>query len=445
MRTSASAVRTVSGLDVVRAPTGRTMAGAVGAYLVLAVILAALVSFSHDNFSAGEYTPDYEVTTPHVLEGWYQFDAGWYDRIATRGYDHVPDSQSPVAFFPAYPLAIRAVSPLVGGNEGAAGTLVTFLCGIVSVALFALWSRDHLEARAVPWAIAALLLFPYSWYLVGAVYADALFLAAGLAAFVLLERDRPLLAGLAGAVASGARPVGPAVVLGLVVVTLERRGALVPLAARTPALGVQRQRAAATSTKAARLERWRSRLRTWLVGLGAPRSVNWRRLRSGDGWVLLSAGGFVAYSGYLWVRFGDPLLFNSVQRYWDQPSGPATWVKAHLWGNILLNFADKPRYLLGCLFQGALTVSAILLVPRLIRRFGWGYGLLVFALMGVPLLGSKDFQGTGRYLLAAFPLFALAGEWLADRPPRVRGAVLATSAALLLLWTHLYARGFYVA
>ena len=84
-------------------------------------------------------------------------------------------------------------------------------------------------------------------------------------------------------------------------------------------------------------------------------------------------------------------------------------------------------------------------MPRLIRRFGWGYGVLVAGLMAIPALGSKDFQGTGRYLLAAFPLFALAGEWLAGRSARVRGSLLAASALLLLLWAHLFARGFYVA
>ena len=90
-------------------------------------------------------------------------------------------------------------------------------------------------------------------------------------------------------------------------------------------------------------------------------------------------------------------------------------------------------------------MGALLCVPRVARRLGWGYALVVLIGMGLPALGSKDFQGTGRYLLAAFPIFPVAGEWLSGRSRAVQAAVLGTSAGLLLLWTHLYARGFYVA
>ncbi|MPY96028.1 MAG: hypothetical protein GEV08_24105 [Acidimicrobiia bacterium] len=425
-------------------PGGR-VGWSVGAFVVVALVLAGVVAFSHGRFSSGEYVPAYEVDTPGLLEGWYQFDAGWYERVAQRGYDHVPGEQSPVAFFPAYPYAMAAVAPLVGGSEAVAGIVLTFACGMVAVALFTVWCRDRLAPDAVPWAVAALLLFPYSWYLVGAVYADALFLAATLGAFVLLERGHPMWAGVVGIVAAAGRPVAPAVVLALAVRALERRGALVRLASRARPVGAAEPGSESTSIRRRSQKAWSDRIRPWLVGLGTPVGIDWRRARPADAGVLLAAFGFLAYCGYLWARFGDPFLFNTVQRYWDQPSGPITWAKGHLVGNLIENLTDKPRYLLGCLFQGALTVGALLLVPRVIRRFGWGYGALVGVLMAMPAIGSKDFQGTGRYLLAAFPLFALAGEWLAERSASVRGSILAASAVLLLLWAHLYARGFYVA
>ena len=45
--------------------------------------------------------------------------------------------------------------------------------------------------------------------------------------------------------------------------------------------------------------------------------------------MLVSLVGVAAWSGYLWVRFGDPLAFLTVQGAlgWDQGSGPATWFK----------------------------------------------------------------------------------------------------------------------
>ena len=214
-------------------------------------------------------------------------------------------------------------------------------------------------------------------------------------------------------------------VVGLVLLAIERRGALRTLDPEPPVAAGAVRRVA---------HRWR-----------LPCGIDWRRMRPIDLTVGLSALGFGAYAGYLWVRFGDPFAFSSVQRYWDQPTGPVTWVKGHLIGNLLLNPVSKARYLAGCVFQGALTVGALVLVPRIARRFGWAYGALVLLGMGLPALGSKDFQGTGRYLLAAFPVFALAGEWLGHQTARRRAWLLGTSAALLLVLTHLYARGYYVA
>ena len=100
------------------------------------------------------------------------------------------------------------------------------------------------------------------------------------------------------------------------------------------------------------------RLRRVAHHLRLPCGIEWRRLHPADAGVLLSALGFVAYSGWLWWRFGDPFAFSTVQQYWDQPTGPVTWVKAHLWGNVVLHFPSKARYLLGCLLQGALTIGA---------------------------------------------------------------------------------------
>ena len=78
--------------------------------------------------------------------------------------------------------------------------------------------KQQLTARSAALFAAALLLFPYAWYLYGAVYADALFVLCAIGAFYLVEKDRPVLAGLVAAVATATRPVGIAMVIGLVAV-----------------------------------------------------------------------------------------------------------------------------------------------------------------------------------------------------------------------------------
>ena len=95
--------------------------------------------------------------------------------------------------------------------------------------------------------------------------------------------------------------------------------------------------------------------------------------------------------------------------------------------------------------HGLIAVGAILLIPKVVRRFGWGYGVYCVILVGIPAVSSKDFFGLGRYLLAAFPVVAVVGEWLASRPVWLRAAVWSMSAALAGHLAYSYARGLYVA
>jgi hypothetical protein len=293
--------------------------------------------------------------------------------------------------------------------------------------------------------VLVVLVYPYAWYLYGAVYADALFLLCAAGAFVLLEKDRPLLAGLLAAVATAARPVGVGLVIGLAAVLLERREVLrLAFAERVGALGWRgawREARAEDGPVVARL---------------AAVQVRPGRVRPADAGVLAALGGLVAWMWYLQVAFGDRLLFVKGQSApgWDQGQGPHTWFKVHWLGHVrrLPAYAadphlywDKLIYTLGITFQALLVVGALCLLPAVVRRVGWGYAVYVVGVVGVPLLGSKDWQGTGRYLLAAFPVLLVVGGWLSRRPTVTRRAVLAGSGVLLVFLASAFARGFYLA
>ena len=80
-------------------------------------------------------------------------------------------------------------------------------------------------------------------------------------------------------------------------------------------------------------------------------------------------------------------------------------------------------------------MPCLFFVPAVARRFGWGYAGYVLVVMGIPLLGTKDFMSCGRYLLAAFPVFAVVGLGLAepghaDPGRRVAPAALARGVGL---------------
>ncbi len=370
--------------------SGRTSPSTRPAVVLAAVVAAALVAISALAVAVLPHAdgPAPMYTGPGWLEGWAQWDSGWYQFIADHGYAYSPGRQGPVAFFPAYPLLMRGVAVVVG-NVFLAGILVTLASGIGATVLFWRWLQERLDPAAAWTALLLFVLFPYAFFLFGAVYADALFVVAVLGAFTLVERDRPWLAGLAGAVATAARPIGVVLIVALVVRVLER--------GERPG--------------------WRS------AG------------------VLVSGLGIGAFSVYLWARFGDPLAFGTIQEAWDQEAGPETWLKVQFFEDVV--DVGNPLAWLAYMAHPVLTVVGLALVPGVFRRFGKGYGVFTALLIGLSALGTKNFFGMSRYLLAAFPCFAVAGEWVAERP-RLRTLAPAVSGLGLVVLTAAYSRGYYL-
>jgi hypothetical protein len=159
--------------------------------------------------------------------------------------------------------------------------------------------------------------------------------------------------------------------------------------------------------------------------------------------VALSATGLIVWCTWLWLTFDDPFAFMTTQSApgWGQGAGPHTWLKG---GFFELLFGGHVS-VMKLVPQAIGVVGALTLVPAVARRFGWGYGVYVLVVVGIPALGSGDFMGTGRYLLAAFPVFALIGEWLAMRPQRwLVPAVLTLGACGLCLGAGLFSAGNYL-
>jgi hypothetical protein len=333
-----------------------------------------------------------------------RWDAYWYRSIVEDGYSYYPGVQSSIAFFPAYPLVLLAVGGLFP-DTFVAGSVVTLVAGVTALVLFRRWAGRFVSAPAATTGLALLALYPYAYYLYGAVYADALFLAVTIGAFLAVERDRVVLASLLGAVATVSRPAGAVVALVLVLRVLERRTA------------------GATT--------WRGRL-------------DLRRLHRRD-WLLFGAfSGLLGWMAYLWVRFGDPVAFSTVQsaRGWDQPAGPPTWLKVGFFRNVTSNLGSS--YTWSVIASAAFTALVVVLALTVVRRrMGWAYALYCLLIAAMVLEGTKDFMGAGRYAFAAFPAFAAAGGWLAERRT-ARWVALAASAFGLVLASSAFARGTYL-
>jgi hypothetical protein len=340
----------------------------------------------------------------HAFDWW---DGWWYVGIARRGYRFFhPERQSPVAFFPLYPLLIRATARLVGGAV-LAGFLLTVVSGLGAAVVFHRWCLTRFGSRTARTAVLLLLLYPFAFYLMGAVYADALFLFTAVAAFLALECDRPVVAGLCAALATATRPVGIAVVLGLWVLALQRRGVL---------------------------DRLRGPDRTPWYGL-------LHLLRRADLGLLLAPGGLVAFCVFLWIRFSSPFAFleTAGAAGWDQPAGFHTWFKIH-WIKAMWHGPWTNGHFGHLLINALATFVVVAFIPAVVRRLGWGYGIFAIVAVVLTAVSTKDFVGMGRYTLAAFPCFAVAADILSRRPWLARVALTACAAGLLML-AQLHARG----
>ena len=395
---------------------GRAALLAAGVAAVLFVVSAVAVALLPWSGQPHVFPP---FTGHRWVEGWAQWDSGWYFRIAEDGYSYVEGQQSTIVFFPAYPLLMRVAGGAVGSTY-LAGILVTVTAGVASAALFFTWVRDRLEPAPARAALLLFVLYPYAFFLFGAVYADALFILAVIGAFVLLERGHPWLAGLAGAVATASRPLGALLVVGLAVRAWEIRRADRPAVVTVGGGDVPDEVFTDGS-----------------IGMVAEETRPWSR----NGGVLVAAGGLVAFSIYLWARFGDPLAFLTGQEAWDQEAGLRTWLKVQFFEDV--TNVSSPFSWLTYVAHPVLTFTGLALVPRVFRRFGRGYGVYVLLLIGLSALSTKNFFGMSRYLLAAFPCFAVAGELLEGRP-RLRWATIAGSGLALVVLTAAYSRGYYL-
>lgn len=383
------------------------------AFVALALVLGVTVWQSSAHLGPAEAAFEGRVHLRHgddVLGPWLFWDASYYAQIADHGYTAADvevfesGGGASVAFFPGYPLAVRAVSTLVG-DTALALILVTFLSGLALSVVLHGWFAGRLAPDSARLATAATFLFPWAFFLVAAGYSEALFVLSAVGAFALLDDDRPLAAGAVGAIASGTRFVGVALIVGLAVRAAERRGAL-------------------------SFEGWRPRLEL-------------SRLQRADAGVLLSASGLGAFMVLSWVRYGQPLAFSTAQTGWNQGAEPRTWFKLRLVDQILHN--PDHFFVIRLVVQGAVALIFAAAIPAVWRRFGAGYGTYTALALGLPMIGSAAFASHGRFVLVLFPVFGVLGEWLAGQPRARAWTYLTVSGGLLVAVTSFWARGYWMA
>ena len=159
--------------------------------------------------------------------------------------------------------------------------------------------------------------------------------------------------------------------------------------------------------------------------------------------MLIAVGGLLAWCGYVWMEFGDPRVWMQAQAGWNQTGGPSTWFKLAYFDTLV--HGTRP-FAFVLTVQAVMCLTALALLPRVRRAFGWGYLSYSLVALVIPLIGTKDFMGTGRYVLAAFPVVAVAGMILAGYPRRAATAAVLTVLTIGLVGaSSLFAVGRFIA
>jgi len=325
------------------------------------------------------------------VDVWARWDGGWFTDIAREGYS---DPKTTTAFFPAYPLLVRALGWLLGGHDVLAGVIVSLVAAGAAVVLLHELARGLVGEEAAGRTILYLAVFPAALFL-GAVYSESLYLLLTVAAFLAAVRGRFALAGVAAGLAILTRPTG--------VVLL-------------PALA---------------LLAWRAQPR-----IGAC-------LRLAIAFPIAAA-----WPLWLWGTFGHPLEFLGAERNtWHRhlsAAGPlgGAWKGLVAGWNGVVQFAaggnrfpgaDDALQAAGINLE-ALAAGVFVVVLGIVawRRVGAAYGVFVLGSVALPLSSpASNFPllSMPRFVLGVFPVFiALA---VVARGVRAQAAVVTVFAMLL--------------
>ena len=426
----------VVGVDPTPEPTDGTPAdhaearviparAAVGAGLALSRIVVGLVVahlalalFPRDLL----HTPLGTLDSGRWLGAFDRWDAGHYLAVAAHGYP--AGDPSVRAYFPVYPLVVRAARALtldVLSLEQAA-CLVSMAAFTASAALLVRLVGTHLGRRTALASTTLFCWFPTTLFFL-APYPEALLVLESLVVAVLLDRGRWWWAAAVAGLASATTPEGTVLALALVVSALvARRGAV------------------------------------RILGLA-----------------VVGVSGLAAYSTFLWVRFGNPLGYETAEHSWYRATVvPFTGVVRNL--TSLPAQVHAVRTTTGVLHTAALDVSwmwllddlavllgvaavAALVVTRTRGRRSDGPPVTgvpiawIVLLAGIVLVAATTVvrapgapistEADARLVGVAFPLYP-GLLLLARRRPAVVGAGLVLSAAAALVTQVLFVFGYWV-
>ncbi len=326
-----------------------------------------------------------------------RWDTGFYVSIAEEGYVYQDVPLPSVPFFPLLPLLMRAVTPLTGDTL-LGGVWISNLALLLAVILFYRLVQEKWGDSVAERGVWYLLIFPTAFF-GSAVYTESLFLLWAIGALYFARKGYWELAGIFGVAATLTRFIGIIVAPMLLIEWFVQRRSL------------------------------EGEDRPSYLALLAP---------------ALTPLGLIAYMGYLWQMFGDPLAFLSGAAAWERvPKTPWVMIGDLLqtpaggwWSAILAGRIHQDNWIDFSLVAVFFIIALVLLFQR-----SWTESFYVFAGVLVPL-SSGLLMSQRRYMWVLFPAFILLARW--GERPWVDRLITALSLTGLALFTALFANGYWV-
>lgn len=354
---------------------GRAVVEVLPAWVAARVLVAFSLVLAHLLVNVAR--PDNVGAHLRVHEGLLGWDAGWYEAIAGHGY--VAAGAQSVRFYPAYPMAARALAWIPGISVGTGLLVISNLCALAALAALLVLVRNDLADRELARRSVWLLALAPSAYSLVLGYADAALMLCAVVTFLAARSGRWWWAAAAGLLAGLVRPVGVLLVVPVLIeVWRGRRG--------------------------------RSSLGGWLPAVAA---------------VVAPVAGTGAYLGWVGAQFGDPWLPLRVQQQ-NGHRGAITVPLTAMWHS--LDSVVHGHHLGSALHIPWVVLSVALLVVAF-RRLPVSYAAFATAVVAVSVT-SSNLDSFERYALGAFPLVIAASTLTSRRA--VELVVLAVAGAGLV-------------
>ncbi len=340
--------------------------------------------------------PDTFLPGARSLDGWARWDTAHYVTITLHGYGGEGNlsHDGGLGFFTLFPLLMRGLVTLsdiqpTEGRLAASAIAIACACITVAVPVFAHLVNRRFGPDVARTAVVLLCVSPFSYFF-SAGYSESLFLMLVVMTFALADRRWWLAAAIVLALAPSSRLIGLAL---------------------PPAL---------------LLLAWRQRA----------------SIRDLIGIVIIAPLGTVAYVGYTWWRFDDPLAYFHAQENWGG------W-QEHV-GDYLTLFTQHPREALFGDPRHQIIVLNVALLVLWLASLPWVWrlldpGIALFTTLIVVVHGVMTWVSLGRYLLPAIGFYIVAAILLTRSGWREwpRDIVVVSSTMLLTMLTVLFAHGFW--